>query len=168
VHEVTTPDTLTTNQQENLMANTFTSLHFHIIFSTKQREPWIRPEFEERLWSYLGGIACKNDLKPLTIGGVEDHIHMLVGLPPTVCVSEALKGIKGASSGWIKQNLPRCRGFSWQDGYGAFSVSKSQLAEVEKYIRGQREHHRLRTFQEEYRAFLDKHDIQYEEKYLWD
>lgn len=150
------------------MANTFTSLHYHVIFSTKHREPWIRPEFEERLWPYLAGIACNDGLTPLRVGGVEDHVHMLFGMSPRMSISEALKRIKGGSSLWIKEQLPGCRGFRWQDGYGAFTVSRSQLAEVDEYIRNQREHHRHKTFQEEFRAFLDKHQIEYQEKYLWD
>ena len=150
------------------MANTFTSLHYHAVFSTKYREPWIARDQEERLWAYLAGIARQHHLKPLLIGGMEDHIHILLGLPPTVTVSEALKSIKGGSSGWIKENLPGCLGFGWQDGYAAFAVSKSQVGEVEDYIRKQREHHRFKTFQEEYRAFLDRHEIAYDERYLWD
>jgi REP element-mobilizing transposase RayT len=150
------------------MANTFTSLHYHIIFSTKNREPWSARDQEERLWAYLGGIARQNQLKPQLIGGMEDHIHILLGSPPNITVSEALKRIKGGSSGWVKDNLPGCRGFGWQDGYAAFAVSKSQLGEVEAYIRQQREHHHLKTFQEEYRAFLDRHEIAYDERYLWD
>ena len=151
-----------------IMANTFSSLHYHIIFSTKQREPWIRREFEERLWAYLGGIARQVEAKPLLIGGMEDHVHILLGLAPSLSVSEAVKRIKGGSSAWIKENLPGCRGFAWQDGYGAFTVSKSQMPEVAEYIRNQREHHRYKTFQEEYRAFLDRHEIAYDERYLWD
>ena len=150
------------------MANTFTSLHYHVIFSTKHREPWIGREQEDRVWAYLGGIARQAEIKPLLIGGMEDHIHMLLGLPPTITVSEALKRIKGGSSGWVKENFPGCQGFGWQDGYGAFTVSKSQLSDLEDYIRKQREHHRFKTFQEEYRAFLDKHGITYNERYLWD
>ncbi len=149
------------------MANTFTSLHYHVIFSTKHREPWIGRDNEERIWAYLGGIAQQTEIKPLLIGGMEDHIHLLLGLPPSITVSEALKRIKGGSSGWVKENLPGCQGFGWQDGYGAFTVSKSQLSEVEDYIRKQREHHRFKTFQEEYRTFLDKHGITYDERYLW-
>lgn len=151
-----------------ILANTFTSLHYHIIFSTKRREPWIRRDFEERLWAYLGGIARQNGLKPILIGGVDDHIHMVLGMPPTITVSEALKRVKGGSSAWIKEQFPGCGGFGWQDGYGAFTVSKSQMSEVEDYIRSQREHHRGKTFQEEYRAFLDRHEINYDERYLWD
>ena len=150
------------------MANTFTSLHYHIIFSTKHREPWITRDQEERLWAYLGGIARQNQLKPLRIGGMEDHLHILLGMPPTITVCEALKSIKGGSSGWVKENLPGRSGFGWQDGYAAFAVSKSQIGEVEGYIRQQREHHRSKTFQEEYRTFLDRHGIAYDERYLWD
>ena len=97
------------------MANTFTSLHYHVIFSTKHREAWIARDQEERLWACLGGIARQNQLKPLLIGGMEDHIHILLGSPPTITVSEALKRIKGGSSGWVKENIPGCRG--WLAGW---------------------------------------------------
>ena len=126
------------------------------------------PEIEQRVWSYLAGIARENGLKPILIGGVEDHIHMLFSMPPNIAVSEALKRIKGGSSVWIKENFPACRAFKWQDGYGAFTVSKSQIPEIETYIRTQREHHQTRLFKDEYRAFLDKHGIDYQEEYLWD
>ncbi len=95
------------------MANTFTSLHYHVVFSTKGRQRWLTPDIEERVWAYLGGIARQNELRPLLIGGVEDHIHMLLGLPPTITVSEILKRIKGGSSGWIKENFPGCPHFGW-------------------------------------------------------
>jgi putative transposase len=149
------------------MANTYTCLHYHVIFSTKHRERWITQDIEQRIWEYLGGIARQNDLKPLMIGAVEDHIHMLLTVPPSLSVSDALKRIKGGSSGWVKENFPSLQGFGWQDGYGAFTVSKSQIHEVDEYIRNQREHHRVKTFQEEYRAFLDKHEVEYNEQYLW-
>src|SRR5947199_6704273 len=132
------------------MANTFTCLQYHIVFGTRKREPWINRTIEDRLWAYLGGIARKNKLTALLVGRVDDHFHMLLAIPPTMSVSDAVKHIKGGSSAWIKANLPGCRSFAWQDGYGAFSVSKSQIPEVDKYIRGQREHHRIKTFQEEY------------------
>jgi putative transposase len=150
------------------MANTFTCLKYHVVFSTKHREPWLRVDVQERVWTYLGGVARQNGFNPLLIGGVDDHIHMLLGLPPTVAVSEALKRVKGGSSGWIKQNIQGCGSFSWQDGYGAFTLSKSQESEVKDYIRKQREHHRVKTFQEEYRALLDRHGIKYDERHLWD
>lgn len=142
------------------MANTYTSLHYHFVFSTKRREAWITTEFEQRLWAYLGGNARENHLRPLCIGGVEDHVHMLFGLSPTLAASEAVKRIKGGSSGWVKANLPGGAGFCWQDGYGAFTVSKSLILEVEHYIHRQREHHQQVAFQQEYRALLDKHEVE--------
>jgi len=99
---------------------------------------------------------------------MDDHVHLLLGMPPTVTVSQILKQLKGGSSVWGKDNLPGCRSFAWQDGYGAFTVSKSNMSEVEQYIRNQREHHRIHTFQEEYRALLNRHGIAYDERYLWD
>jgi REP element-mobilizing transposase RayT len=150
------------------MASTYTALHYHVIFSTKNRKRWITPDIEGRIWAYLGGIARQNDMVLLIIGGIEDHVHLLVALPPTLSVSEALKRIKGGSSGWVKETFATCKDFGWQDGYAAFTVSKSQVPEVEEYIRKQREHHRTRSFEEEYRAFLDRHGIQYDERYLWD
>ena len=150
------------------MANTYTSLHYHVIFSTKNREPWIRQEIEQRVWSYLGGIARENDMKALLIGGIENHLHLLLGLLPNLTVSKSLQLIKGGSSGWMKETFPGMFGFGWQDGYAAFSVSKSQIPEIEVYIRNQREHHRQKTFEEEYRAFLDRHKIDYKEEYLFD
>ena len=117
------------------MANTFTSLHYHVIFSTKNREPWIRPDIESRVWSCLGGIARENDMKAILIGGIENHVHLLLGLPPTVAVSKAVQLIKGGSSAWLKDTFPWAHGFGWQDGYGAFTVSKSLVPEVENYIR---------------------------------
>ena len=104
----------------------------------------------------------------MRVGGVDDHIHMLVSLPAVLAVSKALQLLKGGSSHWIKETFPEMRSFAWQDGYSAFSVSKSNLSDVETYIKNQREHRRVKTFQEEYRAFLDKHGIQYDERYLWD
>ena len=150
------------------MANTFTSLHYHIVFSTKNREPWLRPDIEQRVWSYLGGIARENEMKALLIGGVENHVHLLLGIPPIIAVSKAVQLIKGGSSAWVKETFRSVGGFGWQDGYAAFTVSKSSVAEVESYIRGQREHHRVKSFEEEYRAFLVKHEIPFEERYLFD
>ena len=143
------------------MANTYTSLHYHFIFSTKNRQPWIRREIEERIWEYLGGIARKNKMKPLKTGGVDDHIHMLLGAPPTLAPAKTAQLIKGGSSAWIHDTFPDLSQFAWQDGYGAFTVSKSGVPDVTVYIENQREHHRTRTYQEEYRALLDRHGIEY-------
>ncbi|HEV8129743.1 MAG TPA: IS200/IS605 family transposase [Acidobacteriota bacterium] len=149
------------------MANTYTSLHYHIIFSTKNRVLYIKPEIEQRLWSYIGGIARKQKMTALQIGGIEDHIHALVLASPTHAPSQIAQYLKGDSSKWIHEEFPKLRDFAWQDGYGAFTVSKSNLGEVIGYIQNQREHHRKRTFQEEYVELLRKHGIDYDERYLW-
>lgn len=150
------------------MANTYTSLHYHLVFSTKNRERWITPNIEQRIWAYLGGIARENKMTPLQIGGIEDHVHMLLGASPTLAPSKIAQLIKGGSSAWIHDTFPLLKRFGWQDGYGAFTVSKSNVPEVAVYVRDQREHHRVKSFQEEYRALLQKHGIEYEEQYLWD
>jgi putative transposase len=157
-----------TNPTATPMANTYTALHYHVVFSTRHRTPWIRPEFEERIWAYLGGIARENQMNARKIGGVEDHVHLLIGIPPVLALSKAVQLIKGGSSAWIKATFPELLDFGWQDGYGAFTVSKSLLEEVEHYIATQREHHRLKTFPEEYRTFLTRHGIVFEERYLFD
>ena len=149
------------------MANTYTSLHYHVLFSTKNRERWIAPEIAQRVWAYLGGIAREKDMTALKVGGVEDHVHLVLGLPPTLAPSKAAQLLKGGSSVLIHKNFPALAAFQWQDGYGAFTVSKSNLPEVIQYVEGQREHHRKKTFQEEYRALLDKHGVKYDERYLW-
>ena len=150
------------------MANTYTSLHYHLVFSTKNRERWITPEVEERIWAYLGGIAKENKMHPVQIGGIEDHVHVLLGAPASMAPSKIAQLIKGGSSAWIHDTFPNMRAFAWQDGYGAFTVSKSSISDVVAYIRGQREHHRTKSFQDEYLALLKKHEIQYDVRYLWD
>lgn len=150
------------------MANTYTSLHYHIVFSTKNRERWITPDIEQRIWAYLGGIARENKMMPIQIGGVEDHVHLLLGASPTLAPSKIAQMIKGGSSNWIHDTFPQLKSFAWQDGYGAFTVSKSNMPDVTVYIQGQRGHHRIKSFQEEYRALLQRHEIEYQERYLWD
>jgi len=149
------------------MANTYTSLHYHIVFSTKNRELWIEPGVEQRVWAYLGGIAKQSKMKPLQIGGIDDHVHLLLGAPAVLAPARIAQLIKGGSSAWIQETFPRMTGFGWQDGYGAFTVSKSNLPSVIEYIQGQREHHRTRSFQEEYRALLKRHEIEFDERYAW-
>jgi putative transposase len=149
------------------MANTYTSLHYHLIFSTKNREPRLVPELEQRVWSYIGGVARAHKMTALQVGGCDDHIHALANAPPTLAPSQIAQHLKGDSSKWIHEEFPKMRNFGWQDGYGAFTVSKSNIPEVIQYIQGQREHHRRKTFQEEYREFLEAHGIDYDERYLW-
>ena len=106
-------------------------------------------------------------MKPLEIGGIEDHVHVLLGAPAVLSPAKIAQLLKGGSSAWIHEALPRMEGFGWQDGYGAFTVSKSNLPSVIAYIRGQREHHRTMSFQEEYRALLKRHGIEWDERYVW-
>ena len=149
------------------MANTFTSLYYHLIFSTKNREPWIFPDIEERVWRFMGGIARKHKMTALQIGGFDDHIHALVMAPPILAPSQIAQYLKGDSSKWMHETFPHLHDFAWQEGYGAFTVSKPNLEAVIGYIQKQREHHQQESFQEEYRKFLQKHSIDYDERYVW-
>jgi len=145
----------------------YISSYFHCVFSTKDRRPHIKPELRERLWPFLGGIARENKMKAIEVGGVEDHDHILLSLPATATVAKAMQLIKGGSSKWIHETFPEQRTFAWQEEYGAFSVSVSQLDKTIEYIRGQEAHHRRMTFQEEFLALLRKHRIDFDERYLW-
>ncbi|HBB86887.1 MAG TPA: IS200/IS605 family transposase [Blastocatellia bacterium] len=149
------------------MANTYSSLHYHVIFSTKNREPWIAQDIEDRIWRFIGGIARNHKMIALQVGGIEDHVHALVTAPPTIAPAQIAQLQKGVSSKWIHEEFPSLKNFGWQDGYGAFTVSKSNIPEVIKYIQNQREHHRKKTFQEEYLEFLKANGIDYDERYLW-
>jgi putative transposase len=149
------------------MANTYTSLYYHLIFSTKNHVKCISQEIEQRIWAYLGGVARTHKMIALQIGGVDDHIHILVSAPATLSLSQIAQCLKGDSSKWIHQEFPALSGFAWQAGYGGFTVSKSNLPEVVRYIQNQREHHRQKTFQEEYLEFLKKHGIEYDERFVW-
>ena len=145
----------------------YVSSYFHCVFSTKERRPLITPELCERLWPFLGGIARQNKMKAVEIGGVADHVHLLLSLPATMPISKAMQLIKGGSSKWIHETFPNQRLFSWQEEYGAFSVSVSQLDKTIAYIRDQPVHHRKLTFQEEFLMLLKKHGVEYDERYLW-
>ncbi|MDX6406145.1 MAG: REP-associated tyrosine transposase [Blastocatellia bacterium] len=149
------------------MSRTFTNLLTHLIFSTKDREPVIVPEIKFELFAYLGGLTRELKGKAYGINGTDDHIHLLISLPPVVSISEALRFIKSNSSGWVHDKWPR-RSFAWQLGYGAFSVSKSNAPEVLKYIGNQEEHHRKWTFKDEFVDLLRQHKIDYDERYIWD
>ncbi len=149
------------------MAHTYTSLLFHCVFSTKERRPWIDADLQGRLWPYLGGIAAENRMKAFAVGGTNDHVHMVLSVPSTMPVSKAMQLIKGGSSKWIHNTFPKHRGFAWQEAYGAFSIGVSQVSATRKYIENQAEHHRKTSFQDEFVAFLKKHEIQYDPKYIW-
>jgi putative transposase len=145
----------------------YVSAYFHCVFSTKERRPQITPDLRERLWPFLGGIARANKIKAVEIGGTDDHVHLLLSLPATLPISKAMQLIKGGSSKWVHATFSGHRLFEWQEEYGAFTVSVSQLDKTIAYIRDQESHHRKVTFQDEFLTLLKKHDINYEEQYLW-
>ena len=133
----------------------------HCVFATKERRPLINPELQTRLWPYLGGVARENQMKALIVGGVEDHLHILLSIPSTLSVAKALQLLKGKSSKWIHDTFNEHRDFEWQEGYGAFSIGVTGVDDTIKYIRGQREHHQSLAFREELEIFLKKHGMEY-------
>ena len=128
----------------------------------------IRPDIEERIWAIIAETGSRHGMNVVKVGGIENHVHALIDIPKTLSVSEAMKGLKGGSSNGINKAGIINGHFSWQDGYGAFTVSASSVADVLGYITNQREHHRTMTFEEEYVKFLEKHGVEYDAKYLWD
>jgi putative transposase len=146
----------------------YISSYHHCVFSTKERRPLITPALRERLWPYLGGIARENNMKAIEIGGMPDHVHVLLSTPSTVSMAKALQLIKGGSSKWVHHNFPQHKLFQWQVKYAAFSVSVSQLDKIVGYIKTQERHHKKMTFQEEFVALLKKHNITFDERYLWE
>jgi REP element-mobilizing transposase RayT len=149
------------------MAQNYVSLHVHFVFSTKDRQPTLRPELRKRIWRYLGGIARKEKMKAIEVGGTADHIHALLSMAPTMAPATVVQILKGNSSKWINESLGLPCRFEWQEGYGAFSVSFSQVDKTVAYIRNQEEHHRKKSIQQEYLGFLKKHRIPYDERYIW-
>ena len=148
------------------MPSTHTCLHYHLVFTTKDRVPMITKDWRERLHSYLGGMVRNMGGVPVAIGGIEDHVHLIVGLKPSHCLADVLRDLKGDSSGWVHDTLGK-RKFAWQPGYGGFTVSPSQVERVTEYVRRQEEHHRRRTFKEEYAELLKLSGIEYDERFLW-
>ena len=147
------------------MANTYTSLHYHLTFSTKAREMWIDREWRYRLWEYLGGMIRIMGGVSNEIGGVADHVHLLVSLKPTHMLSKVMQEVKKASSVWVHDEL-RIPGFAWQDGYAAFTVSASALPKVIAYVKKQEEHHRTKSFREALEEMLMKSGVVFDPKYL--
>ena len=150
------------------MAHTFTHMLTHIIFSTKDRRPLLDADLKARLFPYLGGIIRAQDGKARIINGLADHVHILASLAAKHALSDLMRELKADSSGWVHKRFPNQKTFAWQIGYGAFSVSHSKLVEVEKYIANQEEHHRKVSFQEEFVTLLKRHEIEYDERYLWE
>ncbi len=149
------------------MAHTFTHLLTHAIFSTKDRRPFLNTALKTRLFPYLGGIIRAHDGKALAINGPTDHVHILASIPAKHALSDLMRELKADSSNWVHKTFPDHPSFAWQIGYGAFSVSHSNLAGVQKYIANQEEHHRKISFQEEFMMLLKKHQIEYDEQFIW-
>lgn len=150
------------------MANTYTCLNIHCVFSTKNREKLIDSKIMGRLWAYMGGIARQNKVVAHAIGGTEDHVHLLISMPPTLSTSKALQLIKGGSSKWLNEEFSGKPHFAWQAGYAVFSVSPSRIQNTCDYINRQAEHHKKISFEEEYLSFLKNSGIIYDEKYVLD
>jgi REP element-mobilizing transposase RayT len=150
------------------MSRTYTNLLTHAIFSTKDRQPLLAPALGKRLFPYMGGIVRKLDGVAILINGVVDHVHLLVSLPATLALSEFVSKLKSNSSRWVHETFPEHRLFAWQTGYSVFSVSASQKQSVLAYIAGQEEHHRKVSYKEEVIAFLKKHEIEYDERYVFE
>jgi REP element-mobilizing transposase RayT len=149
------------------MSHTYTNILIHALFSTKDRQPSLTPEIREETFNYLGGAVNALSGQSLLVNGPRDHVHMLFVQPRTLSIAEVMEKVKANSSGWVKDRWPERRHFGWQAGYAAFSVSKSHVEQVKRYIRNQEEHHRKISFIEEVVAFLDKHGVEYDPRYVF-
>jgi putative transposase len=150
------------------MPQSLVKLLVHIVFSTKNRANLITPEIEPDLFGYINGIVENNKSKLILANGTENHVHLLVSLGKIISISELIGDIKRDSSKWIKLKGKEFRDFHWQEGYGAFSVGQTQVKEVMKYIAKQKAHHTRKSFENEFRDFLKKYEIEYDERYVWD
>ena len=150
------------------MGQSLVKNYIHITFSTKHRVPLITQAIENELYSYISGICKKMECYPVKIGGYTDHIHILCLLSKKIALMELLEEVKAHSSKWIKTKDSSLKKFYWQNGYGAFSVNPYEIEKVIEYIENQKEHHRKKTFQDEYRAFLKKYKVEFDERYIWE
>jgi len=149
------------------MSQSYVNLLYHIIFSTKDREPIITPKYQPRLYEYIGGIVRKQGGIALAINGMEDHVHLFAKLRQDKALSDMIRDFKSHSSGWMRKVFPDLKDFTWQNGYGVFTVSASQAASVRKYIEDQKQKHQSRTFEREFVSFLQANEIEFDERYLW-
>jgi len=150
------------------MPQSLSFLLVHLVFGTKDRAPVLDAEVRPKLHAYLATVARNADCECFRVGGVADHVHLAIRLARTVAAANLVEELKTSSSKWLKSQSPALAGFAWQRGYGAFSVGPSDLDALLHYVDNQEEHHRTRTFQEEYRAFLKKYGIAFDERYVWD
>ena len=150
------------------MPNTFSQIYIQVIFAVKNRDSLINPEWEERLYKYITGIVLNKEQKMLAINGISNHLHFLIGMKPTCCLSDLVREIKKSSNDFIKESRFTKFTFNWQEGFGAFSYSHSQLNKVISYIANQKQHHKKKTFKEEYIELLRKFKIEFDAKYLFE
>jgi putative transposase len=150
------------------MGQSLVKNYIHIVFSTKYREPLIHPPVEDELHNYLGGICKKLECQPIKVGGYTDHIHVLCMLSKKIALIKLVEEIKSHSSKWIKTKGPEYLNFYWQSGYGAFSVKPDDVDRVTSYIANQKEHHTKKSFQDEYKSILNKYQVEYDERYVWE
>jgi putative transposase len=151
------------------MAQSLAKVLLHIVFSTKERRPYLRERaMRDEAHSYLGGIVNQSGCQSLVIGGVEDHVHLLCALSRTCTIADLVKELKRGSTLWIRERWPRLNEFSWQSGYGAFSIGASQIEDVRRYIGEQEVHHARVSFQDEFRLLLGRYGIEFDERYVWD
>ncbi len=147
------------------MPHSYAANRIHVVFSTRERRKQIAPDFQPKLWAYIAGIGRNHDLVIHEVGGWQDHAHILFSLPATMTLAKAVQTLKVNSSKWVRENGRR--DFGWQDGYGAFSVSQSNLQKVASYIRNQQKHHRKLSFEDEFRTLLRKHGLQFDERFIF-
>jgi putative transposase len=150
------------------MSQSLSQIILHVVFSTKERHPWLDPQIRPRMHAYLATVCRDGDCQAYRVGGAADHVHIAARLARTISQAEFLEKIKKTSSAWIKRQGSQYGGFFWQGGYGDFSIGRSQLEELVRYIDHQEEHHRTHTFQEEYRDLLNKYRVEFDERYVWD
>jgi putative transposase len=150
------------------VASKHLSLMMHFIWSTAGREPWIGSDWQDDLYGYIGGIMKNKNARLICAGGMHDHIHRYASLPSTITIADFVSAVKSNSSRWVHQSSLKRRAFAWQEGYGAFSVSKSEEPKVIRYIRNQQRHHTKHSFKDEFLEFLDKYEVEYDVRYLWD
>jgi putative transposase len=151
------------------MSQSLSKILVHTVFSTKERRPFLRDAgLRDEMHHYLGGILAKLESQPIIVGGVEDHVHLLCALSRTCAASDMVKEVKRGSSLWIKTKDPGLHDFSWQNGFGIFSIGFSQIPDVKRYIEDQAEHHRNMSFQDEFRTLLTRYGIDFDERYVWD
>jgi putative transposase len=149
------------------MANTYTQIYIHVVFAVQARESLIKAEWKEELFKYIAGILNNQKTKLIAIGGVEDHIHILFGMNPTIALSDVVREVKASSSKFINEEKFVRGKFYWQEGFGAFSYSRSQIDAVAKYILNQEQHHSIKSFKDEYVALLNRFEVEYDDRYLF-